>query len=679
MKAAQNSGIFRSVDFWKSAVMTMPDNSFFELMRSVFGKIKTPFNKQQLLNDLEKFLLREDIQKTIAAYIDENDAKVISAVALFGEPAPEDLGSFFAGELSFMQLQDIIVNLEERFILYRSNARLALNPVLGKVLAGFTKDTSALFPAITEAEANLTAKNSKAAVTQTVINDRILAALFSFVSQWQVIYRAEGFLRKQIVDAGKTVFPGIDLEEMLGSLQVLGLFYTDGEKLLIDTKHLSYFTPLPERERMEYCAAAISVYSEMKPQIEILFPLYKNKIRETVNLIHGFLDALDTNFLYTEITLKKMMEVLKVKTGAEAAAVNFFVLEKTGLIENASREYKRLGSVVQKSQAAKRNDPSIAIDSSSILVYPEIDFADAVNLSAFLNIKETGAVVRFELEKDSAVRAFDNGITAQKIIDALNRLFGKSINETLVWNVKDWEKRYGEVSLKKGLVLKLSQEHRYLAQTKPLADKIEETLAPGVYLLNENTMEDTAAVLRNAGIDIISRRVGNKLGKKETAPHEYTGYYPSPSLQTLLSATALKSKNTAEANNCAAKLKNNFHTILEKMPLDKAERDELSARIDRRLVLCEAQLKEASIRYEKLEARHMDYTGKQNIAKQAIAQGSPVEIVWQNGKQIYGTPKALEKDGSELIFVVTLEKEELRIPLAKISLLRRIKKSIFEG
>jgi hypothetical protein len=74
------NNIFRPIEFWKSAVMTMPDNSFFELMRSVFGKIKTPFNKQQLINDLETFLLREDIQNTIASYIDLNDIKIIAAV-----------------------------------------------------------------------------------------------------------------------------------------------------------------------------------------------------------------------------------------------------------------------------------------------------------------------------------------------------------------------------------------------------------------------------------------------------------------------------------------------------------------------------------------------------------------------------------------------------------------------
>ncbi|MCL2412456.1 MAG: hypothetical protein FWC97_12530, partial [Treponema sp.] len=85
---------------------------------------------------------------------------------------------------------------------------------------------------------------------------------------------------------------------------------------------------------------------------------------------------------------------------------------------------------------------------------------------------------------------------------------------------------------------------------------------------------------------------------------------------------------------------------------------------------------------------------KQNVAKQAISQQSPVEIVWPgsstaggrktgqiNEEKIFGVPKALEKNGNDLILVVvTNEKQNvMRIPLAKISLLRRIKKSIFEN
>jgi hypothetical protein len=118
----------------------------------------------------------------------------------------------------------------------------------------------------------------------------------------------------------------------------------------------------------------------------------------------------------------------------------------------------------------------------------------------------------------------------------------------------------------------------------------------------------------------------------------------------------------------------------------KAEMDELAARIDRRLVLCESQLRDASVRYEKLEARGLDYVGKAMIAKQAIASQSPVELIrpGKKGERIFGIPRALEKEGGESVLVISPQNggetggEFLRIPLGKISLLRRIKKSIFE-
>ena len=137
-------------------------------------------------------------------------------------------------------------------------------------------------------------------------------------------------------------------------------------------------------------------------------------------------------------------------------------------------------------------------------------------------------------------------------------------------------------------------------------------------------------------------------------------------------------------------IRDKFYAILEKMPKSNAEKEELSARIGRRIILCEAQLINADIRFEKLEAKLMDYAGKQNIAKQAITQQSPLEIVWlgakkagfTEGEKIIGIPKALEKANGELKLVVEVTTKEsvqvVHIPIAKISLLRRIKKSIFE-
>ena len=689
--------IFRPVEFWKSAVMTMPDSSFFELLRSVFGKIKTPFNKQMLVKDLEIFLLREDIQKTIAGYIDENDAKIIAAVALFGEPVPSDLENFFSGELSYTRLMDIIVNLEERFILYRfseeDTSRIALNPVLEQILIPFTTDISLLFPVVEEAEENTDSSAPANSPQMTaVLNDRILAALLSFASQWDTFYRAEGVIRKQVIEAGKNCFPGIELEPVIGSLQTLGLFYVDGERLVPDKKRFDDLALLSTRERREYCAAAMLAYNESylnagktNDQEGILPPLFKSRIREIVNFIHEYFDSLDitvnTQSLFTEKTLKRLAEIIKARTETKINTDKLLsALEKTGLIVTMSGNLKQAGLNLNI-EKEKNSGQVIAIDSnSSIIVYPEINFSDAISIAGFANIRETTAasgIVCFEIEKDSAVRAFDRNTNAEEIVNLLMKLSDRKVDSTLVWNLKEWEKRHGEISLKKGIVLTLAQDKRYLTETVPLSGMIIETLAPGVYLLNENAMEDASAALQNAGIDIVARQTN-----KKDAGISTHNYFPPPLSNPLSEKIAVTGKSSVHKTDNV--LTAEFHKMLENMPLGKTERDELSARIDRRLVLCESQLKEADIRYEKLSARNMDYAGKQNVAKQAIALNSPVEIIFLGaGKEnrIFGIPESLEKENGELFFAIVPDGEEevLRLPLAKLSLIRRVKKSIFEN
>ena len=721
---------FRPVSFWKSAILSAPDNSFFELLRSVFGKIKTPFSKQQLLIDLEKFLLREDIQKAIASYIDEYDAKIIAATALFGEPAPKQLESFFSGEYSDAQLQDIIVNLEERFILYRftedktnlnvsglhSSSQLALNPVLKTLLLPYTEDTSLLFPEVSTSEA---ADTHPAQGCKVIFNDLILAGVLSFSTQFDPFYRTESenkvcVIRKRVIEAGKTCFPGVDLTQLTNSLLILGLFYIDKDRLIPDRKRLDEFSLLTARERSEYFAAALLINKEISAN-EILPPLYRGRIRETVNLIHGFFDLLKEKTYYHEKTLRRIIEVLKVQTGVNVETEKILeAIMKTELITSRTAGLTQTGAIVHH-KSSRNNKPVIALDSGfSILAYPEINFTDAVSIASFTIICETGAslttpVSRFELNRDSAVNAYDNNISADEIIELLNRLSGKKADDTLVWNLKDWEKRHGEVTLRKGVILNLSEEHRYLTKTNPFKTLIKDTLAPGLYLLDEDAADDAESALISAGIDIIGQRKPEMSEDLKHSNNHFTEpatldlQFSKLSFQSAVkpekkSAGQKKSKQNTEDNTNS--LIENFHVILEKMPLNETEKAELSARIDRRLILSETQLKDANLRYEKLEARHMDYAGKQNIAKQAITQQSPLEIVRLNkgtsGKnvtveeeKIYGIPKALEKEGTQLILVLDTEGaantktdsqngELLRIPLAKISLLRRIKKSIFE-
>jgi hypothetical protein len=308
--------------------------------------------------------------------------------------------------------------------------------------------------------------------------------------------------------------------------------------------------------------------------------------------------------------------------------------------------------------------------------------------------------VRFEITRESAVRGFDRGLDAAAIAGILMRLSGKPADQNLVWTLNDWENRYSAVSLYHGTVLTLSEERRYLAETEPLLSLILRTLAPGVYLLPPGEQDGILRNLQKAGVDIVARPPGKTGSPRTGSARTMSGGnehnpYPPPgtafrrrSLGGGVSGQGQKSlRRSGPEGEKARVCKERFRAALEKLKLPASEREELAARIERRLILSESQLAGAAVRPEKLEARHLDYVGKTLVAKQAIALKSMVEAQWPGTegeiKRVLGVPETLEKNGGETVLILkyregeSAPEETIRIPIGKISLLRRIKKSLF--
>jgi len=688
---------FRSIEFWKSSIMTLPENAFFELLRTVFGKIKTPFSKQVLMNDLERFLLRDDIKNNINNYLNHDDCLVIAAVAVLNEPALGDLEAFFAGELSYTALHDLIVNLEERFIIYRffeedhnrRISRLALNPVLEPVLAPIAADISLLFPSIAANEAHT--DREQTTPVKALVDDRILAALLSFVSRNKLFFRAGGGIRQKVDNTAKTLFPDLPMETVIGGMRVLGLFFDEGETLVPDYRRFTAFGNLSRRERMAYCAAGILAYADSREgaaaaqNADTFSPwLLRTKVHNYAEIISRLYNLMDPERLYPHTTIRKLAYLPECGRDVNIDKNNsdkiIDAMKKTGMIVNEATTWRRM-PLTESVPSKEGGSVAIVMDTpNTLLVYPEIAYNDAISIAAFADVIEAGMTVRFELNRDSAVQAFNRGFSAAAIIELLQRLSHNRIGENVLFTLRDWEKRHGDVALRKGLVLTLAPEQRHLAETKALAKLIVETLAPGVYLLPESMEEKAAQALSKAGVAIIARR--GECRSEEPASDTLRHFF-QPLPDNVSPAAKLSRTGRMDGGSSTPILIDNFHSILKQMRLSGEARDELAARIDRRLVLCESQLKDAVVRYEKLEARGLDYVGKALIAKQALAMQSPVEAVLpgkEKQERIFGIPKALEKVGSESVLVLELLDEgEMRIPLGKISLLRRIKKSIFEG
>jgi hypothetical protein len=694
--------------------MILPDNSFFELLRSVLGNIKTPFSKQKLLDDLFSLLSRDEIRNIIAAYIGEQDHKIIAAVTLLNEPVLEDLVTFFAGEFSPGELHSLVINLEERLILYRfrdkESLRLTLNPVLEQVLAPFTEDTSSLFPSYDDGKK--THDNEKTFLT----DGRIMAALFAFIQNEEELFKpaiagSEGIMpggiRKKVLDEGKKLFPYLDFEMTVMILLMLGLLRLEGRSMVSCNDKVMDFCDLSPLERQEYWAAAIYLcpvpgeenFTEKIPGISF-------HLRRAASFIHRINGLMEPDRRYSIVTIRRVAEFLereekRITWGSSLFDVRMDLgniltaMIKTGLLEKTAsidkNEFRKTSGADPNPQAndASRStagQPVIVMDTAlSFIIYPEILFEDAMALSNFCSIKENNkTTVSFELTRQSVVRGFDQGTTVEEIIALLNRLSLNRLDANLDFTLREWESRYKGVSMHQGIILTLSDDRRYLAEAGPVSRLIRKTLAPGVYLLSSAERSEAAKALLKAGVDIIGQPPSNPTLNRPIFSRNSFSRLSAESHSPIAIHTSNKETGKKAAQEDADSIKQNFRQTLEKMRLTKQEREELLARIERRIILSEAQLEATSLRYEKLEARGLDYAGKSMLARGAIETRSLVEVSWPGpGGELnhtMGIPQSLEKKEGDSILVLRASGNSesiLRIPLGKISLFRRIKQSIF--
>lgn len=703
---------FRSVDEWKAALSMLPDGPFFDLMRGYLGTIKTPFSKQKLLDDLSSLLSRSDIQHLLSSYIDETDRLVIAAIAVLNEPAPSELALFFEGDFSFAELHAILLNLEERLLVYRytdkDQHRLALNPVLRPVLEPVTQNRQILFPCMPLEDE----PHDKAAVSHSIPADFLLAAFLSFVYSRPDLLKISGELKKKYREEAVRLLPGIDIESLMGALLNLGLLREEDNSIVPDDERNTAFSRLDRMDRALYLTAG-RLYHTVHPAGESR-RLSRERLQSWAVLIRSFLEKLDPGFCYPESSIFRIMDIVErscapsrrrwdahtnplyeLRSGMEPLAFRKALVSalcSDGLLQHDPDGYSLVPVPLGTPDAGHK---VLVMDAAfSCIVYPEIDFQDLLVLIRFCSLKELGRTMHLEITRDSAVHGFNSSQDAESMIKLLTQLSGVPVDQSLRWSLDEWWKRYKGISLYKGMVLTLAADRRYIAEAEPLASLIRCTLAPGVYLLNVDDENEVIPALNKLGADIIALPQNNDTALSESSGQRSVFQPLERRRERVRAHTVTKDPlKGVLADNSQAKLQldedriqkqiDHFTQLLEKKRLPRESHDELASRIERRLIVSEAQLVAEAVRFEKLEAKGLDYVGKVRVTEQAMTSGSLLEIFWRGSKgepnRALGTPLALDKSGGELVLVLSPAPrgEKLRLPLGKISLLRRIKRSIF--
>jgi hypothetical protein len=706
---------------WKAALLTLSDGPFFDLMRTYLGDIRTPFNKQRLVDELEGFLGRKEIQETIGSYLDASDRLLVAALAQLGEPTADELAGFFEGEIPFAELHTILLNLEERLIIYRIDdgglRRLALNPALAPVLAPIAADPSPLYP-------SRPAEASGGAGRAAVPDDLFLAAVVAYLRRLPDLFRADGEYRKRAAEEAALVFDFDAFAAVVDAFHALGVVLGEDEGVRIDEARLEALAALGRRERRLYFAAGLCGAFLERAEKRGVGRIARDRLALWARLFAALSGKLDPSRAYPAATILRLLELavreaaaprrrrwdaraadpgaeLRGGVGAPAfRSAALRALETAGLLAVGEDGcYRAIGAApdsVAGTAAADSGGSRVTVDAAfSVLVPPEFDFSDAVALSRFLDIREAGRVARYELTRDSAVRGFDRGLSPADILGFLERSSGRPVPQNVGWSVKEWHDRYSAVAVYRGVVLTVAEDRRFILETAQLSRLVARTLAPGVYLLNADEESEAVRALESAGCDIValpSRPAAPRADEPGPEPDRSRfAFFADLGRDQVRPAVSSSAANAADVDGeqasgisgQAAERQTSLRAALDRKGLPKDQRDELAARVDRRVVLVESQLVGAAVRYEKLEAKGLDYVGKVRVAEQALSTGSLVELFWRGPKgepnRALGSPVSLDKSGGEVELSLdpAPRGERIRIAVGKISLIRRIKRSIF--
>lgn len=700
---------------WRESFLLLSEERFFEIMRMYLGEIKTPYNKQKLIEQLQSFLHRNENLEALANLVTEDDLAVICAVIFIPEPTDEKLLDFFAGEYSLGDLYEQIVNLEERLILYRARAEdsdniiIAVNPLLENVLAPYIKIETLL------QEENIPLDN----ILPYNITSEMEAAFTAYISGHCDLCKMDGSFKKSTIQDLESIFPEKqeNLTYLINAYKNLGLVKETSRGLEVDWKKLELFSSMSNLERASYVTAASCVH------------LSRETIRKYSQLLLDIIPLISSKG-YSKRTLMRLGYLMMARPAAEEAAAGFAgqsrfskmlsrasenseqnrfmvtssnkgILEsmfevalQTGLLsvkkdfENKKDIFYK-GPLFEKANTDAVQNSFLNIDAGfNVTVFPGYEFSKLLPLMKFMDIVHFDTAAVFEINRHSVIRAFDLGLSSKEIVKMLEESTGYKISETLKVSLEEWNSSYSAATLYQGYVLKVDERNSVLIENNPvIAPLIREVLAKGIYLLDIKNEEEVNDLIKRSSLDFIGRAKTSKeviepMGflplRANVVNQNAIGKMFTSGFEDIQNEATYKIGNPKSQKEFISKM----IELLNDEDMDEEYKENLRLKVKRGIILNESQLNPSSVRLERMSAEGMDLAGKIYVLEQAIKFSEMVEIQFDyNGEKVLGFPILVDRHDSKVTVQIRIEpdKSVKTFSVSQAGFIRRIRESIFRS
>ena len=704
----------KRVMLWRESFLFLEENHFFEIMKMYLGEIKTPYNKQKLIANLEGFLHKKENLVAIKSFLSDDELEIISAVVFIPDVTEEKLSSFFKNTFTYSFLYEKLLNLEERLILFKTKNEnssqgdsfvIKFNPLLEDMFFDLI-NINRLLPQI---------EFTKTEKPAARITPELISCFISYILENPNIAKQDGTLKKHSLQNIPVVFGDEvkKIEILYKAFLNLGILKETGHGAEVDWSKFSDFLNLSFAEQTVYIT--ISSCSHLsRESLRLHSQIFVDTVKNLSDRVFTLDLFLRTGFLVSAASFDSSSEssfktsrfakiiqegrlrlsehnsdAVKVSTSGVLermfeAAVSLGIIYISGTTKDGSKDsgvvYSVSDFLAAPEQCSENLSGMLRIDSSlAVSLMPGFALRDIVPLSKFMSLKKYDKVSEFLISRQSIMRGFDIGLSAKEILQILTERTLYEIPETLKVQIEEWNSSYSSASFYKGFVLKVDGKAALAAQhNSVLSPHIHTVIAPGIFLLDVNDDAEAVSLIKKSGLDFIGKI---KSVKEE---NRTAGFFNLKlNGKKNFGCSGFETPSEIIPKKDSAEIEKELFLKLEQMELDESQKENLELRIEHKVIVNPAQLNSSILRLEKSNANAMDYAGKIYVFEQALANEEKIELRFaKDGKKelsVFGKPVGIRKQSDDVFVQLLLVPENVvkEFSLGKAQFIKRIKKTIY--
>jgi len=668
--------VMNNIENWKTYIFSLPEQVFFEIMRNYLGDVKTPFNKHDLVDKLTVLLSRDETAEKVLSLIDRSDAEIITAISILGSPTVKELFSIFKNNKSYYDFYLNLLNLEERMLVFseeiEGESRISVSALYRSIFEKRIIDPELLIPSCE----NIIDRSSPPEIIW--LNDSVIISVFSFLLRQGAILKIDGSFRKKVIEELKDIFPDKLTENTDAKIELMRMII---KRLKLAVNKGDFFQPDIEKW-MEL--GKLSVKDRIDLFLGASVSDNYTKYGSLISAVADTLLAWNRGFSFE--SLKRIVEIISLKNRMEVPEdIELIIEAMTALciLREESGIYYPENIIIYKDNSDE-NVNFILQPNFDIITNSSITFDAGILLSLTADVKRYSDVISLSLTRESFIRALEAGITGEEVTAFFEKYTGHGIPQNIRFSLKSWEKEFRSIELFSGIVLTADVKKRKIIDNSGhFKENLVRKLGDGVYLVKPENLGKLKKALFISGIEHIPVVEGGQINSGSVESLSVNSFVrDSGMLKPCVPAGRFEFSGSSFVD-CPEININEFNDHIESTGFTAEQKKIIKERIERKIILFPSQITKGSARFEKNEAKGLDYSGKIRLAEQALEnRGYLLEIVERKGDEQVTSlvkPESIDKSGKDVCLegIILPDEEKVSIRIGKASIVKKIKTSLF--